>query len=195
MMSFWLGTYERGKMLAFAARLTSGAVVYDVGANVGAYTVLAARHCAEVHSFEPDQANLAHLRRNVALNNFTNCAVIDAAVGSRDGHASFATGLEHTEGRLDAGGSIAVRCVTLDSYARDHRPPDLVKMDIEGGETEALAGAKQMFTSARPQLFLAMHGASAQEFCVRFLTEHHYRADFLADDEILATPIGRAGEP
>jgi len=48
MMNFWLGTYERKKMAAFAAELRPEMVVYDIGANVGAYTVLAAAKCTRL---------------------------------------------------------------------------------------------------------------------------------------------------
>jgi FkbM family methyltransferase len=188
MMNFWLGTYEREKMVVFAAQLRPDMVVYDVGANVGAYTVLAGRRCAAVHAFEPDVRNLSRLRRNIDINGFTNCTVVPAAAGSHDGVANFAEGKDAFVGRLDPAGSIAVRCVSLDDYAAAHSAPDLIKMDIEGGEVEALAGAREIFRSKRPLLFLATHGAAAHQSCSEFLSECDYQLSFLAEDEILAFP-------
>jgi len=193
MVNFWLGTYEREKIAQFAAQLRSHMVVYDVGANVGAYAVLAARRCAAVHAFEPDLGNLSRLRRNIALNRFTNCTIVPAAAGSHDGIANFAAGKDAFVGRLDPGGSIVVRCVSLDSYAADHGAPDLIKMDIEGGEIEALAGAREVFKSKRPLLFLATHGANSHEYSLKFLSEHEYQVSLLANDEIFAFPASYSG--
>jgi len=158
MVNFWLGTYEREKIAQFAAQLRSHMVVYDVGANVGAYAVLAARRCAAVHAFEPDLGNLSRLRRNIALNRFTNCTIVPAAAGSHDGIANFAAGKDAFVGRLDPGGSIVVRCVSLDSYAADHGAPDLIKMDIEGGEWESLLATPDELLASIPQLAMEMHG-------------------------------------
>ena len=188
MMNFWLGTYEREKIAQFAAQLRSHMVVYDIGANVGAYAVLAARCCAAVHAFEPDLDNLLRLRRNIALNHFKNCTVIPAAAGAKDGTANFAVGKDACVGRLDPTGALAVRCVSLDSYAVEHESPDLIKMDIEGGEVEALQGARQIFGSKRPLLFLATHGADSHEYSLKFLSEHEYQVSLLANDEIFAFP-------
>lgn len=193
MMNFWLGTYEREKMVAFAAQMQPEMTVYDVGANVGAYTVLAARQCAAVHAFEPDANNLSRLRRNVQLNRFANCTVVSAAVGSFDGPANFCSGKDACVGQLDPVGSVVVRCVSLDSYAAAHGAPDLIKMDIEGGEIDALAGARGLFRSKRPLLFVATHGPAANKFCRQFLSDHNYEVSLLAADEIFAFPASCRG--
>jgi hypothetical protein len=57
----WLGCYERAKQQGFVRILAPGQVVYDLGANVGFYTLLAARRVGptgEVHAFEPGAENL-----------------------------------------------------------------------------------------------------------------------------------------
>jgi SAM-dependent methyltransferase len=60
--------YEKDEIEAFCASITAGCVVLDVGANVGLYTVLAAKRGARVFAIEADPLNAARLRHNVKLN-------------------------------------------------------------------------------------------------------------------------------
>jgi FkbM family methyltransferase len=186
MMNFWLGTYEREKMAAFAAELRPETVVYDIGANVGAYTVLAASRCRQVHAFEPYSPNLTHLHRNVSVNRFKNCVIVPTAVGATDEPVSFEEGKDGFVGRVDGEGLLRVPCTRLDSYIGRHPAPDLVKMDIEGAEFDALQGARELLRTKRPTLFLATHGARVQRQCCALLEQNGYALEFLADDEIIA---------
>ena len=69
-----------------AERLRPGMVFYDLGANIGLFTLLAARlvgGTGKVFSFEPDSENATRLRRNIERNGFTNVTVVDAGAGLR----------------------------------------------------------------------------------------------------------------
>jgi hypothetical protein len=65
---------------------------------------------------------------------------------------------------------------TLDSLLQsgEIRPPDYIKMDIEGVEFRALLGAKECFEKYRPTLFLATHGTEVHERCSQLLRSWHY---------------------
>jgi SAM-dependent methyltransferase len=68
---YWLGSYEIGKRALFVRSIPVGAVVYDLGANVGYYTLLAAMLAGaegKVFAFEPLPRNLEYLRRHLVLN-------------------------------------------------------------------------------------------------------------------------------
>jgi FkbM family methyltransferase len=192
MANFWLGTYEREKVEAFHRELSPGSIVYDVGANVGIYTVLACRAVGQsgrVFAFEPVAANLEFLRRNIGVNRFANCEVVPKAVSDKNGTVSFASGGGSCLGKISDHGEYCVPSITLDSFVAEGHPlPGLVKIDVEGAEAAVFEGAKETLAAARPVIFLATHGPEVHERCCSVLRFLGYSLDFLAADEILARP-------
>lgn len=190
MANFYLGTYERDKVDAFHRELSPGSVVYDVGANVGIYTVLACRTVGpsgRVFAFEPVAANLEFLRRNIAANRFANCEVISKAVSDKNGTVSFVSGGGSCLGKISDHGEYSVPSITIDSFiAQGHPLPRLIKIDVEGAEAGVLSGARETLLSAKPIIFLATHGAEVHERCCSLLKEFGYTLNFLAPDEIIA---------
>lgn len=131
----WVGCYEQDKVRLFAASLRPGDVVYDVGANAGYYSLVAARRVGatgQVVAFEPYSLNVAALSHHVALNRLGNVEVVAAAVAARSGRGTFTPGANLSEGRLvplDVPG-LAVQTVSLDDWVgcaprwgRANRPP------------------------------------------------------------------------
>jgi hypothetical protein len=84
----WVGTLERAKLKQFVRRLRRGMTVWDVGANVGLYTLPSARAVGptgRVYAFEPMPRNLDLLRRHVAMNRLPNVEICEAAVADTGG--------------------------------------------------------------------------------------------------------------
>lgn len=181
----WLGSYKHDKHRAFAAAIHEGQVVYDVGAHVGYYTLLACSRAGHVYAFEPLQRNVGFLERHLALNGIKNCTVVPAAVGECDGTAHFKSAGGSYLGRIAGDGELAVPVLSLDAFAKTHPKPDVIKMDIEGAEGSALRGMKEILKS-RPAIFLATHGREIHEQCCLLLKEAGYELSFLAPDEIVA---------
>lgn len=190
LMNFWLGTYEREKVDAFHRELSTGVVVYDVGANVGIYTVLACRTVGpkgRVFAFEPAVTNLFFLDRHLRLNRFSNCKVVSKAVSSRDGTVYFDSGKGPCLGKIADEGSLRVPAVTIDSFVAEGNPlPQIMKVDVEGAEYDVLLGAKGCLAGSKPVLFLATHGDDVHDRCCFLLKGLGYRLEFLAPDEIIA---------
>lgn len=195
----WLGTYEREKQAIVAALLRPDEVAFDVGANVGLYTLLASRRVGpggRVVAFEPLPGNLDYLRRHLELNDVRNVEVVAAAVGRAAGRASFLAARSRSMGRLDGGGGLDVEVVRLDSLLESGRvpPPRLVKMDIEGGEVDALLGAEVLLRVHRPIVLLATHGWEKHQECCRLLRAAGYNLRALSGgdpdktDELIAEP-------
>lgn len=195
----WLGSFEYTKQKAMKQEIKSGQVVYDVGANVGFYSLFAGVLVGEaghVYSFEPFPANLLELRKHLEMNRVENCTVIDAAVSSADGEAVFDPTDDRSTGRLAATGNLRVRTLTLDGLVsrKEIRPPNLMKVDIEGAELECLRGARQVLQEFRPVIFLATHGQEVHAACTDLLDKLHYRLTSLdglpaeSTDEIIAYP-------
>ena len=195
----WLGTYEYDKVRVFERCVRPGDVVYDVGAHVGNYTLLASElvgPAGRVFAFEPLPRNLRFLREHVRLNKAANVTIVDAAVAGREGKAFMSKGASSSEGRLGPAGEIEVRTVGLDELVSEGLPaPKCIKMDIEGGELDALEGASGILADAKPVVFLSTHGPQVHEPCRSLLAAAGYELRELGSpDELLATPVD-AGQP
>jgi FkbM family methyltransferase len=164
------GTREETVGRLFVAAITPGAVVIDVGAHIGWYTLLAARAGASVVALEPDPRNLPYLARNCAANGFTSrVTIIPAAVAATPGAQLLHLGTESQMSSLYdvpavAGqDSVSVDVVVLSDVA----PPGarVVKIDVEGGELGVLAGLPRSVTTLFVELYprgLAAAGTTAR---------------------------------
>jgi FkbM family methyltransferase len=161
-----LGTSEQVLQQALVELLGPGDVFYDVGANVGFFTLLAARLVGPrgaVLAFEPDPRNAEVLRSNVARNDLENVEVFEQAVADSAGRRTLVLA-ESTASHLADGGpedeTTVVDVVTLDDLegAPGHRPPSAIKLDVEGAEVAALRGAARLIARHRPTIICELHG-------------------------------------
>jgi FkbM family methyltransferase len=181
----WLGSYESEKQRKIAAELKPGSVFYDVGANVGLYSLLAARqvHPGMAYAFEPLPQNVWYLRKHLELNDIHNVDVLELAVSDRSGTACFEKSGNRSMGHLAEGGNIRVCTATLDSLVFSERifPPSCIKMDIEGAELLALRGAGESIQRYRPVIFLATHGREVHRECSQLLESWGYECLSIQD--------------
>jgi FkbM family methyltransferase len=176
--AFWLGSYEAHMQKLIACEVKKDAVFYDVGANVGFYSLLASTLVGpgKVFAFEPLPANVVHLYKHLALNAAKNVEVFELAICDRVGDAFFEQEGTGAMGRLQDKGNLRVGITTLDSLLQERKlpPPDYIKMDIEGAETKALIGATLCFQRYKPVLFLATHGREIYKECCDLLRSWNY---------------------
>ena len=158
---------------------------YDVGANIGFYSLLVAPVVRAVHAFEPDPRNLGPLRANAAT--VANVHVVDRAVAATCETRFFDVSGGHETNHLASPGEPAaeagllrVETVTLDAYRSAHPGPRVaaVKMDVEGYECEALDGAHALTDQERPvfliEFFEGPPHVNTLERLGAFLTRHDY---------------------
>lgn len=158
------GYYEKTEIdhvVEFLDALTAPVTAYDIGANVGIWTCLLARHplVKSVVAFEPSQENLGLLRANLNLN---GCAekvtIVEAAVSNRDGVIKFLEAGSGATRRIasdDGAVSISVDVVRLDTFAKSHNEmPGLVKVDVEGFEPHVIEGMRSIIQQCMPALLL-----------------------------------------
>jgi FkbM family methyltransferase len=170
---YWLGTYEAELQQAAAEWIKPGWVVYDVGANIGYVSLVFARlagDVGQVYAFEALPENVKRLRGNLELNpGIRNVAVISAAVIDQTHPVQFWLGPSDKMGKAQGSAeqeihpqqiAINVEGISLDEYVYQHAlpSPQLIKLDIEGGEVLALPGMRWLLGEARPVLFLELHG-------------------------------------
>jgi len=197
----WLGSFEYQKQRLMSSMLHAGDTMYDVGANVGYYTLLASQKVGptgRVIAFEPLPANVCLIQRHLRLNRVQNVSLQEVAVSDHDGRARFAPHASNAMGKLSDSGSVEVSMVSLDFLVSGGRFPDphLLKIDVEGAELGVLCGASRLLARARPTILLATHGAEIHRQCCEFLRDAAYDlrpidpsvASLDATDEIIATP-------
>lgn len=194
-LPFWyhLGVYEPETSRFLAAHLRPGDTFWDLGANAGYHTLMGARAVGptgRVIAVEPDPGTCAILREQLELNGVGHCTIVQAAVSDRAGTARLvqrasdprANALEEIDNpAIDnrVGTVIEVPSLTLEELAARYPAPDLVKMDIEGAEVQALPGGRALLSAAkRPaRLLVAVHGDAARDFCRDFLQGVGYEAE------------------
>lgn len=176
---------------------------YDAGANYGFFTMLAAEFVGpsgEIHAFEPLPGVHAWLRVNAPA----SVRVVDAALWDHSGKETLyrhrlsdaLNTLEPEVAVLDTtrpAVTTEVNCTTLDAYAKEHRPPTVIKIDVEGGEQKLIAGGAETFRAARPAVAMEIWaGANGERFSLpacRALLDLGYAAHALTEDgELLPLP-------
>jgi FkbM family methyltransferase len=181
-----------------AERIRSGMVFYDLGANIGLFTLLAARLVGsrgKVFSFEPDAQTAARLRRNIEHNGFENVTVVEAGVWSSSGTLNFVMGDPSSPdrglGRFVAGENGAagtpMRCVSLDDFMESAPPPDVIKCDVEGAEAEVFGGAEKFFRTSRPLIVCEIHSEANERALRNIFSEYAYNIESLDTNHILAS--------
>ncbi|HLK39990.1 MAG TPA: FkbM family methyltransferase [Polyangiaceae bacterium] len=165
----YVGLHEFADMAFVLHYLRKDDLFVDVGANVGSYTVLASGVCrARTIAIEPLPATFGRLRANVRLNDLgERVRALNVGVASKKGTLTFTRGLDTvnhvaTDNEARGGETVEVPVATLDEVAAGSRP-SLVKVDVEGFETEVFGGAQR--TLEQPTLrglIVELNGSGAR---------------------------------
>jgi FkbM family methyltransferase len=154
---------------AFRAAVRPGAVALDIGANVGAYSLLLGQWvgpAGRVFAFEPAPEIFDGLRRHVALNDLSAVVTpIAAAAGARTATSRLIVAGTVGESRLASArdrdaATVEVALTTIDRFCSERALlPDFIKVDVEGFELDVLRGARETIRRAGPglALFVEMH--------------------------------------
>ncbi len=166
-----------------------GSVVYDVGANVGVYATRMARLAGpegRVVCIEANPICVQYLRTNILLARADNVDIVPVALLHKTGETRFTVnygnsnlGLSEESGHygVKVGHEITVPCFELDQLiaAYDLRPPDVIKLDVEGAEHLAVLGMRQTLEARRPPLLIELHGEDCAVNTLELLDRYHYR--------------------
>jgi FkbM family methyltransferase len=194
---YFFGVYEKETVDWFRSNLRPGMVVLDIGANVGQYTLIAARDVGphgRIHAFEPNPISYRRLASNIEINSFANVSTHALAVSDCAGEVTLYVPDHDNMGEASLQMSqtgqrnITVRSVTIDEWARNAdlgATPhiDLIKIDVQGLESAVLRGARQIMLRFRPiiicefeERWLRDSGTSSVEL-KRMLSELSYSAN------------------
>ncbi len=141
----------------------------DVGGHIGLVTMPVAKVMSQtgiVHTFEPAQANLVHLKSHVSMNKLKNVVIVESLVGDEDkdnveffeqtvatGQNALAVKKDHQKYRRTNR-----KQLSLDTYCEANSlSPDIIKIDVEGAEWFVLNGARNIIIQSKPTIFLSIH--------------------------------------
>lgn len=182
----------------FGYRVSPDDVVVDIGANIGTFSVYAAKMCgaAKVISFEPFPDNYNLLSKNVTQNQLRNVTCVNKAVaGSRDGRTMRLDAVDPGSHSLVMGSSkdtVAVECCTLDDVFERFSLAkiDYLKMDCEGSEYEILGSATSRLHQIH-RISMETHtvGNRKAEDIEKLLREHGFEVKRFGGARLYATRV------
>ena len=168
-------------------------IFYDIGANYGFYTLLAQEFITkgEIHAFEPSPKIFKLLRENSRLDIYKNTFLNEMALSDKTGETEFFD----REISGQSGGSslikhqnflkykvIKVKTTTLDDYISNHKPPTIMKIDVEGGEPLVLKGALKLLKKYSPIIIMEFLPDDLHREAVNILSNNGYRAFKIDND-------------
>jgi FkbM family methyltransferase len=162
---YLLGASEPPVQDAISRHLRPGMVFYDIGANVGFFTLIGAKAVGptgQVYAFEPVPESAHVLRRNLALNGVENVCILELAVSGASGEGWMKFDADLARAALSSaasGGGLRVPVTSLDDAVERSglRPPDLIKIDVEGGETGVIRGMQKILACFQPIVLCEVH--------------------------------------
>lgn len=192
---YFMGDYEREVVDVFYEYAKKSKFIYDIGANVGYYTLISAKAVEKnngmVYALEPLPGNLLLLQKNVDANLNRNIKILDYAISDSTGTALFSNSENNVANTLSVSSptfksndSIQVKTITLDELVEKKigLPPDLLKIDVEGSELEALRGSEKVLKKYRPVIFLSTHNChipGVHKKCIDYLKTIGYKIKYL----------------
>lgn len=194
--NFGIFSYYHESWIWDYLKLKQGDVFIDVGANIGKYTILAAKIVKEkgrVIAIEPEPCNYEVLIKNISINKLRNVTAINCAAWDDDckiklyiGHDS-----EGHSGKITGHKWIFVKARKLDSLIDKLRldKVDMIKIDVEGAEVEVLRGLEQTLNNYRPKLVIEVFIKNLDEV-VRLLNKHGYRYNVIHGSEFFQPAFG-----
>jgi len=196
---YYDGTVEPAVQRFLARHLRPGAVFYDIGANIGFFTLLAARRVGDegrVFSFEPEAELVSRIREHAGRNGLSNLSVVEAAVWSSSGSGVFercdpTSSPERGLGKIVSSrvreDTVPVRLVALDDFLHTAPGPQVIKCDAEGGEVEVFRGARRLLALHGPAVICEIHAPDNLEvlreqfrnlgYCVSQVDDNHLAAE------------------
>lgn len=198
--SIAFGNLESEVQEAMVRHLARGGVFYDIGANLGFFSLLGAHlsglEQGHVYAFEAAPENAAAITRNVELNSLPNVSVVAKAVSAKSGRGRLQVVDDQSWSKLEEYGPhpfteevIEVELVSIDEFVKteDVRPPTLVKIDVEGAELAVLEGMRTTIAEHQPAIICELHDTHREFLAV--IRDLGYRAINLSGAE----PLEQAG--
>jgi len=183
--NIYCGLHEFEDMAFVLHFLRPGDLFVDVGANIGSYTVLASAAVgATTMAFEPIPATFQSLLDNIHLNRMADrVEAFNSAVGRSKGEIEMTVDRDTTNQAIQAGENYSgqtakVPVVTLDEALKGRPVPKLIKIDVEGFESEVIAGAQAVLSNPAQQAVIMELNGSATRYGIDESALHRQMLEF-----------------
>lgn len=192
--------YESALLDALPRLVAPGSVVYDIGANIGLYSVPLSKAVGpegKVYCFEPNPICVSYLHVNLDANHCDNCRIVPLAITDGANQVSltlnFANSLVGISDRsglygLKAGQEIVTQGGPLEGII-DFFPievPDVIKIDVEGAEGAVARGMHRILRVNRPLVLIEIHGLQAAQEVTDVLRVYGYSYEDAEDGRYYA---------
>lgn len=197
------GTYEPETIAFLSKNLRKTDIVFDVGANVGIYSLYCSTLCKKIFSFEPSSREYLRLIKNISLNGFCNIKPIKQALSDKErimrlriahdynsGHNTLCNDFIYNVKLVDIE---KVKSTTIDLFvlAKRIKKIDIIKMDVENCELEVLNGALRLLRIAPPRLIIfeiqPEDISRRHVFVSKLLVSLNYKLFYISPDGNLTT--------
>lgn len=204
-----INAYEPKITKKFLELIKEGDTVFDVGAWIGYYTILAAnkvKSLGKVVAIDPSKENISRIKNNMKLNNFTNIEILECGVGEKHGQANIKEQRPSTSStfQISSVGDNPIKIEKIDDIVKNIKISkiDLLIMDIEGYEYHALMGMSNLLSNNLiKNMIIEIHVDSIKQFghsdkdLIKLLKDSHYDISIIEKKEnhphyhILATSV------
>ncbi|MHB8482652.1 MAG: FkbM family methyltransferase [Nitrospiria bacterium] len=188
------GFYNYNNMSLIKRLLKDGGIFFDVGANIGSYSLIASeQEKALVYSFEPHPVTFEMLQENININQRQNVKLFNMALGTVNGKISFSDDPGSTTNCIVQGegqNNIQVDCFRGDLFCKMHQvSPFLMKIDVEGFEYDVLSGFGELLPEI-DLLFIEINGLSnlrskGEREIVDLLIKNEFRGPLFFNNDFL----------
>ncbi len=166
------GEHEFFELEIMKKEIKEGDVVFDIGANIGYYTLMFAKLVGpkgKVYAFEPDPTNFSLLEKNVKINNYKNVILINKAVGNKTGKIKLYLseenhGMHRVYESKYCKRAVDIDIIKLDDLFNKGIKLNFIKMDIEGAEIDAIKGMSKLLNKNKPKMLTEFAPVSINEF-------------------------------
>ncbi len=208
--NYIIGNYEEIVTDYIIANVNSEKTFYDLGANVGYYSILAAKYGMTAIAFEPDLTNMDRLQKHLEINKVKNVKLFPYAICEKKQMLKFsvsenlAANTYKDSKYLSTEKYREVQGISIDEFVienPDIKPMSILKIDVEGAELDVLKGAVNSIIKYKPDILLSTHDIHIPNIsndCVAFLESINYKVEkfgeFIDDEDwqdFLATPLNK----
>lgn len=177
------------RLKVYGSNIEKDATVVDVGANIGAYSLFAAKKATEgkVFSFEPENNNYRQLRKNIELNKIFNISTFRLGICDRecDTKLFLSDNNEgaHTLYKYDSCKIQKIKCIKLTDIFQQCKikRADILKIDIEGAEYDILMSTSKKVFNKIDRIVLEFHDFLGLKYnsrhLIKFLENMEYDVD------------------
>jgi FkbM family methyltransferase len=200
-------THEPLNTKLFAQNIKKGMICFDIGANIGYYTLLESRIVGDegrIIAIEPSPINFKQLQKNIKNENANNVELYQLAGGDKNGtiqflldpHSNLSRIISKEESKKAVGEIVEVPVKKLDSFLDESsiKKLDLIRMDVEGYEFNILEGMKNSIKKFRPMIQMEVHtrllGFEKTKTLLEWLMNEKYEIVYYITRQLDCTTVG-----